>query len=167
MVIYMKYLIFSDSHRATLGMRSVITRCIDGLDGVIFLGDHYDDTEFIAAELPELTLHAVAGNCDISSKYLAPEYREKILCLDGVRVLITHGHGHGVKWGLGPIEQYARAKGVDAVLFGHTHERVERYSDGLYIFNPGSVSQPRDGTPSFGVLTVQDGQILLSHGNVY
>ena len=89
------------------------------------------------------------------------------LDLDGVRVLILHGHGHGVKWGLGALEKYARGKGVDAVLFGHTHERLEKYIDGLYLFNPGSTSQPRDGVASFGVMTVQKGQLLFSHGNVW
>ena len=162
----MKYLIFSDTHRSLLGVREVLKRCA-GVDGVIFLGDNFDDSELIAQQYPEMSVFAVAGNCDFSAKYLAPAYQEMILDIDGVRVLLVHGHRHEVKWGLGVLEKYARSRGVDAVLFGHTHERCDKYIDGLYMFNPGSASQPRDGVASFGVMTVQGGQLLLSHGNVW
>lgn len=163
----MKYLIFSDSHRKTLGMCEVIERSLSGLNGVIFLGDNYDDTEIIREKYPRLDIYAVAGNCDASPIYRTPDYLERTAVLDGIRVLMVHGHAHGVKWGLGEIEAYARRKCIDVVLFGHTHERYESYRDGVYLFNPGSVSEPRDGTASFGVLTVQNGQVLLSHGDVW
>ena len=162
----MKYLVFSDTHRSLLGVREVIKRCV-GIDGVIFLGDNFDDSEYIAREYPELSVFAVADNCDIEAKYLAPAYQEMILDIDGLKVLLVHGHRHEVKLGLGILEKYARSRGVDAVLFGHTHKRCDKYVDGLYIFNPGSTSQPRDGEASFGVMTVQKGQLLFSHGSVW
>lgn len=163
----MKYLIFSDSHRKTHGMCDVIERSLSGLDGIIFLGDNYDDIEIIREKYPRLDIYAVAGNCDASPIYRTPDYLERTAVFDGVRVLMVHGHAHGVKWGLGEIEAYARRKGINVVLFGHTHERYDSYRDGIHLFNPGSVSEPRDGTASFGVLTVQNGQVLLSHGDVW
>lgn len=167
----MKYLVFSDTHRSLLGVREVLSRCAAGTDGIIFLGDNFDDSELIAQQYPEIPVFAVAGNCDISAKYLAPVYQESILDIDGVRVLLVHGHNHMVKdgeGGLGVLEKYARSKGVDAVLFGHTHVKYDKYVDGLYLFNPGSTSKPRDGgDPSFGVITIQKGQLLFSHGKVW
>ena len=68
----MKYLIFSDSHRATLGMKAVIDRSLSGLNGVIFLGDHFEDTDFIRTSYPRLDLYAVAGNCDVNPIYASP-----------------------------------------------------------------------------------------------
>lgn len=166
----MKYLIFSDSHGAVGNMVSVIKRCFEDLDGVIFLGDNYADIEACEELFPTLTFHAVAGNCDFGVRFFAAEYKEKLITVDGFRILILHGDRQYVKSTLTHLERYARERKADAVLFGHTHERCERYSDDggtpLYIFNPGSVSLPREGKPSFGVLTTVRGQIILSHGDV-
>jgi predicted phosphodiesterase len=57
----------------------------------------------------------------------------------GVRLFMTHGHHHRVKMGLGALIADARRTGVQAVLFGHTHESVCRQEeDGLWVVNPGS-----------------------------
>jgi len=166
----MQYLIFSDSHGNPMAMKKVIDRCICDTDGIIFLGDNIRDIEQLGKLYPELKFYSVAGNCDVSLEYLKPEYQEKVLELDGIRVLITHGHQRSVKFYLGELCAYAKRADCDVVLFGHTHERVceSRYGQKpSYIFNPGSVSRPRDGLPaSFGVLTVRNGQILLSHGEI-
>ncbi|MBQ8248821.1 MAG: YfcE family phosphodiesterase [Clostridia bacterium] len=167
----MSYLIFSDSHGTYKSMKAVIDRTPDKIDGVIFLGDVYSDIENIEEAYPLLSVYAVAGNCDFGLKFLSPIYQERMIDIDGVRVLILHGHMQSVKSGTIELEAYARRKDADVVLYGHTHERDNRYIGSgkkpLYVFNPGSVSRPRDGEPSFGVLTVKNGQVLLSHGNVY
>ena len=167
----MSYLIFSDSHGTYKSMKDVIDRTPDKIDGVIFLGDVYSDIENIEQAYPLLSVYAVAGNCDFASRFMLPIYQERMIDIDGVRVLILHGHMQSVKSGTVELEAYARRKDADIVLYGHTHERDNRYirsgKKPLYVFNPGSVSRPRDGEPSFGVLTVKNGQVLLSHGNVY
>lgn len=160
----MKYLIFSDSHGATLNMRNVIDAHIADLDGVIFLGDFFRDAETLQVYYPNLKIHAVAGNCDGMTRF-----KEEILDLGGVSVLILHGHTMSVKSTLVPLEAYARKCGVDIAMFGHTHVRYEKYipgEKGLWLFNPGSISRPLEGEEqSFGLLTVKDGQFLLSHGS--
>ena len=177
----MQYLIFSDSHGGGHKIAKVLERCYGGIDGIIFLGDVCTDVDYdgILRRQPELaetclwfTLprYVVAGNCDGEGKYLDPEYHERMLELDGVRVLILHGHRQSVKSGTSELEAYARRQRADVVLFGHTHERYYQYVDGikpLHIFNPGAVTMPRDGIPSFGTLTIKNGQILLAHGDVY
>ncbi len=159
----MKYLIFSDSHGATLNMRKVIDAHLPELDGVLFLGDLFRDAETLRLYYPDLKIYAVAGNCDGMTRF-----QEELLDLDGISVLICHGHTMSVKSTLVPLEIHARKLGADIAMFGHTHERFEKYISGeksLWLFNPGSITQPRDGEQSFGLLTIKDGQFLLSHGN--
>ena len=163
----MDYLIFSDTHGGAQAMLRVIERCAGTFDGVLFLGDGLADLDRVRAVYPDLAITAVAGNCDFSAKYLAAEWREKLITPDGVRVLMMHGHHHGVKYGTSDAAAYARAKGADVLLFGHTHEPMARTVDGLHIFNPGSAFSPREGEPTFGRLTIRNGQVLLSHGTVY
>ena len=69
---------------------------------------------------------------------------------------------YGVKWGLEKIILAAGSRGADIVLFGHTHLPHESYEDGLYIFNPGSISS---SGYSFGVLMLSEKGVLLSHGS--
>ncbi len=168
----MPYLIFSDTHGASRNMIEVIKRCKSDTDGVIFLGDVCSDTELVRERFPDIPIYAVAGNCDLPSKYLTPEYAERMLEINGMRILMLHGHTRSVKFHLGELEAYARRAAADVVLFGHTHERCCKYTNvggkPLYIFNPGSAGLPKDGLPpAFGVLNIENGQILLSHGDVH
>ncbi|MBQ9428630.1 MAG: metallophosphoesterase family protein, partial [Clostridia bacterium] len=53
-------------------------------------------------------------------------------------------------------------------LFGHTHRRCEEYipEAGLYLFNPGSIGSSRDGVYSYGILTLDEKNVLFSFGEV-
>jgi predicted phosphodiesterase len=104
---------------------------------------------------------------------LTPE-TEEFLVLDGVRILLTHGHAYGVKGGLGTAIAHAARRDADVLIFGHTHIPLELHvspdSDcgftvnrPLTVFNPGSLG---DRTPSFGTLTIRVGQILFGHGEL-
>jgi predicted phosphodiesterase len=66
-----------------------------------------------------------------------PETLVEKVC--GVKLFMTHGHIHRVKMGLGALIADARKTGVQAVLFGHTHEAYcAQEEDGLWVVNPGS-----------------------------
>ena len=56
------------------------------------------------------------------------------------KIFCTHGHLYHVKSGLYTVVCAAREAGANLLLFGHTHEALETYDDGLYILNPGSCS---------------------------
>jgi hypothetical protein len=63
----------------------------------------------------------------------------------------------------------ARQHGCTAALYGHTHcpELVEE--GGITVFNPGSISNPRqyNRLPSYGILTVDDqGELHFAHGYI-
>ena len=59
--------------------------------------------------------------------------------IGGVIVYMTHGHRHRVKQYLAELLRDARACGVQAVLYGHTHVAdCHQEDDGLWVLNPGS-----------------------------
>ena len=167
----MDLLIFSDSHGRAEAMQAVLDRQIRTPDAVIFLGDGLKDIQWL--DTNGSTLFEVRGNCDWSSHW-QDEKNERFLFLEGHKLLLTHGHLHDVKSGLGRIVSYAIKNGVDIVLYGHTHlaheyclpagERIGGavLSRPLYLFNPGSIGS--DG--SFGTLTLFGENVLLAHGRV-
>ena len=125
-------------------------------DAVVHLGDHYDDGEALAETYPGIPVHQVAGNCD---RFRAPISSREMLCysLGGVRVFMTHGHRHNVKFDTAWLLADARSKQAAAVLYGHTHVAdCRRESDGLWVLNPGSSGY---GGGSAGLIETGDGTI--------
>ncbi|MBR5529463.1 MAG: metallophosphoesterase [Oscillospiraceae bacterium] len=149
----MKILVMSDSHAGMSFMRY----CVDYVKPahVIHLGDHYDDATVLAQEYPHIRFHQVPGNCD---RYRCDPWMAEVLSypIEGVKFFMTHGHRQMVKGGTGRLLADARASGVDAVLYGHTH-RAECYEeDGLWVMNPGSCGSY---SGSVGVIEIQDEKI--------
>jgi hypothetical protein len=135
----------------------------------IFLGDGLGDAEEVAREF-EMPLWAVRGNCDGFPALWEHVPTEQTVMLGGMRLFLTHGHRLGVKSGVGALVAQAKREGCEIALFGHTHTPCEMYlpdpSSPLYLFNPGSIGNPREGEPSYGLLTLEGGNILFSHGEV-
>ena len=52
----------------------------------------------------------------------------------------------------------ALSRGVDIVLFGHTHRPVAEKRGNLWIVNPGSLTYPRQmgRKPSYAMLTINE-----------
>jgi putative phosphoesterase len=59
-------------------------------------------------------------------------------------------------------EEIARLE-ADVVLLGHTHVPAIRQLGGTVLVNPGSLGQPRHGTPSPTYAVWQDGEIQIRH----
>lgn len=110
-------------------------------DAVVHLGDHYDDGAAMQEEFPSIRFHLLPGNCDRNRCLLnVHEY----LCYDvcGVRLYMTHGHLHNVKFGLNHLLYDAGKLEAAGVLFGHTHKPLcYLREDGLWVLNPGSARQ--------------------------
>ena len=105
---------------------------------VIHLGDHYDDGKAMAEEYPHILFHQVPGNCD---RYRCPAWLAETMCypIDGVNIMMTHGHKHNVKMGIWGLVADARKQKADLVLYGHTHcSDCHMEEDGLWVVNPGS-----------------------------
>ena len=150
----MKILVLSDSHAALSFMR----RCVNLVkpDALIHLGDFYEDGRSISVEFPHIPMHQVPGNCDL---YRMVRYVPDILNypVGGVKLYMTHGHRHGVKFGLAELLADAREAGVQAVLYGHTHiADCHQEPDGLWVLNPGSCNYSGG---SVGLIETENGQI--------
>lgn len=166
-----QYLIFSDSHGDPDVMRRVFVRHRDVLR-VLFLGDGLGDAEAFSFSEGAPPVIAVRGNCDsFTSPYGFSRPNEQVISVAAHKVLLLHGHTAGAKSGIGGLVAKAREFGADVVLFGHTHQRAEVFipeEEGgpLWLFNPGSIGEPPDGIPSYGLMTVNGkGELLFSHGD--
>ena len=171
----MTFLVFSDSHSRTTYMKSAIElhKSMGSIDCILHLGDGHRDLELLARDTPLLY---VDGNYeDYSSSYITSKSlkREVFVELGGFKFFITHGHTYNVKSSLQYAISEAVKRGADALLFGHTHSKYYEYISpseqcpkGLHVFNPGSISRPRDGSCSYGVIKTDGKNILFSHGSV-
>ena len=88
----------------------------------------------------------------------SPLDREKEIELGGKKIWLTHGHNYYVSLDLKVIEQEAVARGMDIVMFGHTHRPVIIVEDNITLINPGSISYPRqaDAIPTYIILEIND-----------
>ena len=131
----MKILVFSDTHNYLDNAREVLRRIGGQMDMVLHLGDHDTDAMELKKEFPSLPFHYVLGNNDYS--WDTPD--KKMVFSGGKKLLLVHGHKQR------------------AVLFGHTHRPVYDDRGRVMLFNPGSISMPRGGTPpTFGILTIEE-----------
>lgn len=155
----MNVIIFSDSHRSTAKMREIIEKS-PATDLVIHLGDNIEDAKYLKSVFPDIPVVYVAGNCDWPSQN---EPNELLLDLEGIPVLIMHGHLRNVKSTYSYMLNVARQKKAKIVIFGHTHVALDMFDDEIKIFNPGSISRPRgDGRASFGTLTIKNQQFVTN-----
>ncbi len=118
---------------------------------LLHLGDLLSDAEELRHVFPDLPLTGVPGNCDGWTGAM----EERLLTLEGHRLLLGHGHQWGVKSSPAGACRAARMEGAKLVLFGHTHTPLcRREEDGLWVVNPGSV---RD-TGSYALLQLEQGR---------
>ncbi len=151
----MKILIVSDTHRRNDNLLQILEEMTD-LDMLIHCGD-VEGSEYTISECAGCPVEMVAGNNDFFSELP----REKEFQIGQYRVWLTHGHSYYVSMGNELIKQEAVAKGVDIVMYGHTHRPVVEVEDDVIAINPGSLSYPRqDGRrPSYVMMEIgSDGE---------
>lgn len=151
----MRILVLSDSH----GRSSEIQKAIEAQPDarhVFFLGDVLSDIEDMEYFYPDRIFHSVRGNCDFYSD--AP--LRGSISVGGTNIFFCHGHEYGVKGGTATLLSYARARGADIVLFGHTHVAHTEYCDGIHLVNPGSLSRGREGGCSYAVIDIESGGVM-------
>ena len=155
----MKLMIASDIHGSAFWCRrllEVFDR--EGADRLLLLGDilyhgprnalpeEYAPME-VAAMLNERSgsVFGVRGNCDAEIDQMVlqfPMMADYGLLFAGTHaVFATHGH-------LWHKENLPPLRAGDVLLHGHTHVPCwEKSGEGVFIFNPGSVSIPKEDTP--------------------
>ncbi len=151
-----KYLVVSDTHGRDDNFFKVLD-IEEPVDGIIHCGD-LEGSEGKFALAANCPVYFVAGNNDFFSDL----QRELEFTLDGHRVFLTHGHNYMVSMDIEYIRSEGIARGADIVCFGHTHRPVAKALGGVYVFNPGSLSYPRQEgrRPSYLVIkTMDDGSL--------
>lgn len=120
---------------------------------VIHLGDA-EGSEYFLSKHASCPIEVVAGNNDFFSNL--PKERE--VHIGNYKVLLTHGHYYYVTVGMEQLRQEAIARGVDIVMFGHTHRPLLKVGKKVTLLNPGSLSYPRqDGKrPSYIMMEIDD-----------
>ena len=171
----MKILIFSDSHGRSANMLKAIEYHPDA-EILFHLGDGTDDLKDVSEKYPSLPVKYVKGNkedCLFTNRNDNPFLVERV----GNKIIyLCHGHRHNVSYTEQSLIYSAICHNADIVLYGHTHVKENKYlpdvsqdengeKKGLYVFNPGSISRPRDGlSPSYGIIEIRSDGVLLSHG---
>ena len=157
----MKYLIVSDIH-GDIAYINYLHQLVDieQPDKIILLGDLMSLSDecsinvFIDKYRDKIVV--IRGNCDFPTCFnieLLNFYREVI---NGNVFIFTHGHLFGYN-----------QMDCDVFVYGHTHKNNLSEENGVILFNPGSLAQPRGGTVnSYGLITDDDLIIKDVDGNI-
>ena len=162
----MRILIVSDTHGAHGYLDDALEQ-IGEIDMFIHLGDLMVGTKHIDRTV-KCEKHIVAGNGDRFPLVSKDIPKESEFMIGSNRVFITHGHKYLTMWGAreeeGIIEE-GRSRGVDIVMFGHSHKPFLEILPDITALNPGSISYPRqdNGKPSFILMEIgEDKEINYS-----
>ena len=151
----MRIVVISDSH----GRTNVIDKILFNqkeTKHVFFLGDNVRDIEDFEFLYPDKSFYVVAGNCDYGLFSPTTGIKE----IEGVKIFYTHGPTFSVKSTTEHLLKTAKQNECKIALYGHTHIADTVYEDGVYLVNPGSVSHPRSGSPSYAVIDIEKGGIM-------
>ena len=168
----MKLLIASDIHGAAGYCRQLLDAWDrEGADRLLLLGDvlyhgprndlppDYAPKEVIAMLNPlASSIIAVRGNCEAEVDQMVLDFPVRadyatLFDETGRELFLTHGHVFGAGMHNSVDHAPALPEG-SALVYGHTHIKVNEESaahPGLWLFNPGSVSIPKDGSHSYGI----------------
>ncbi|MGN0168882.1 MAG: metallophosphoesterase family protein [Acetatifactor sp.] len=147
----MKILVVSDTHKKNNNYFEVLQRVRP--DMVIHCGDA-EGSEYALTESADCPVQIVLGNNDFFS-YLP---RELELQIGSHKVWVTHGHNYYVSMGNENIKREALIRGMDVVLYGHTHRPVIDMDGSVIAVNPGSISYPRQEgrLPSYVIMELDE-----------
>jgi putative phosphoesterase len=149
----MKIGVVSDTHVSRIDQ--LPTRLIDSLkevDLIVHLGD-YTGRELLDGLRRLGDFRGVFGNMDTSA--VRAELPEKeVMDVNGKRLGLIHGWG--APWGIHKKIK-DRFKGVDAVLYGHTHMAKNELVDGILFFNPASATGRFPALrKTYGILVIEE-----------
>ncbi len=150
-------LVVSDLHYDKINIEKIMPKMREA-DVVLFCGDGLESFKKLTAEFRGKVV-AVHGNCDGFNSG-----DEKFVEVEGLKILVTHGHRFGVKSGLFNLCDFSRENGVDVAFFGHTHEAVNVEHSGVTMINPGAISD--FAQPSYYFCTVNNGKMFGKHALV-
>ena len=170
----MKFLIASDIHGSAYWAERLMAAIeAEQPDRIILLGDllyHGPRNDLPRDYAPKRVIPllndlaksgrviAVRGNCEAEVDQMVLDFpcltdSTTVMDSDGRELFCTHGHVFGAGMH-NSVDNAPVLPAGPALVYGHTHIKVNEESQehpGLWLFNPGSVSIPKDGTHSYGI----------------
>ena len=171
----MKLVIASDIHGAADACARLMAAIEqESPDRIVLLGDllyHGPRNDLPADYAPKRVIEmlnsiadrviAVRGNCEaeVDQMVLAfPCMADQNVLLDPnapggpYTLFLTHGHIYGPGYH-NSVDAWPALPARSALVYGHTHIKVSEKNEkrGAWVFNPGSVGIPKDGSASYGV----------------
>ena len=168
----MKLVIASDIHGAADACARLMAAVeTESPDRIVLLGDllyHGPRNDLPADYAPKRVIEmlnsvadrviAVRGNCEaeVDQMVLAfPCMADHNVLLDpeaNMTLFLTHGHVYGPGYH-NSVDAWPALPPSSALVYGHTHIKVNEKSaeHDVWVFNPGSVGIPKDGSASYGV----------------
>ena len=168
----MKLVIASDIHGAADACARLMAAVeAESPDRLVLLGDllyHGPRNDLPADYAPKRVIEmlnsvadrviAVRGNCEAEVDQMVLDFpcmADHNVLLDpaaGTTLFLTHGH----VWGPGyhnSVDAWPALPPNSALVYGHTHIKVSEKNaeHDAWVFNPGSVGIPKDGSASYGV----------------
>lgn len=146
--------VLSDTHIPIVA-NDLPKKVYDGLAGVDMILHAGDLVEIkVLDKLSEIApVRAVCGNMD-DAKVRSRLPNKDIVEIGGVSIGLIHG------WGppSGLVECVSREfKGVDLIVFGHSHTALIHGKNGVLFFNPGSSTDKIFATyNSYGILEIEN-----------
>jgi uncharacterized protein len=126
---------------------------LDSVDYIVHLGD-FTSPEILADLKSRRNFKGVWGNHDRLPVMRQRLNRLEILEIDGKKLGLVHGTFY-------PVGRQRRLKAwfkqhqIDILLFGHSHVITSKTLDGVFLFNPGSVTCKFPANfGSYGILTL-------------
>ena len=172
----MKFLIASDLHGSAYYAKQILDKVKEEkADKLILLGDVYNHgprnplpEDYAPMRVAELlngmkeNLIVIKGNCDSEVDTMISDFdfiESVVIVSGGKSVFLTHGHVFNKD--KMPQTQF------DALLYGHFHTGFIEQQGATVVANAGSVSLPKNGTPS-SYLILEDNTLTLKDisGNV-
>lgn len=165
----MKFLIASDVHGSAYFTEKVL-ECVkrEKADKLILLGDIFNHgprnplpKDYAPLKVADMLnsikkdLIVIKGNCDSEVDTMISEFDfipHMLLCENGKTIFLTHGHVYN--------KDTMPKTEFNAVIYGHFHTGFIKEQGGTYIANPGSVSLPKDNTPS-SYIVLESGELTL------
>ena len=145
--------VVSDTHLYHKPVPARVLQALQGAELILHAGDIVEMA--VLEELEGIApVVAVAGNMD---------HGDVMEVLPSQRVVEVAGHRIGLIHGWGAPQQITgrlrrEFEGVDAIVFGHTHQAHNRDEAGIYFFNPGSPTDKMFAPyRSVGILEVGEG----------
>ncbi len=151
----MKIIALSDTHSEPLPR--ALTEDLKTADLIVHAGD-FSDVQVYDQLKAFKQVRAVYGNMDGRDlRQLLP--KDSVFECAGVKIGLSHGEGRpeGI---IAKLREFFKDKGVQVVIFGHSHAPCHEMIDGVLYFNPGSPTDTvRAPYLSYGVIEINDGRV--------